>query len=317
MLPLNSIKVFSGNSNRDLSEEIASKIGISISSANVERFSDGESCVMINETVRGVDVFVIQPTSTPVNENFMELIIMIDALHRASAGRITAVMPYFGYARQDKKSKSREPITAKLISNMITIAGADRVLTMDLHASQIQGFFDIPVDNLAGIHIMSEYFKNKFNFDDNIVVVSPDMGGVQRVRKLAKHLGENVPIAIIDKRRPKPNECEVMNVVGDVYDKKVIIYDDMIDTAGTVIKASKALLEIHKAKEVYVAATHGVLSGSALERVYDSDIKELVLLNTIKINKSSNDKIKQLSVSDIFADAIIRINENKSISPLF
>lgn len=310
------IKLFTGNSNRELAEQIAEKIGIPLGVATVGKFSDGETAVGIGEVVRGSDVFVIQSTCTPVNDNLMELLIMIDALKRASAGRITAVIPYFGYARQDRKARSRDPISAKLIANIVTIAGADRVLTMDLHAAQLQGFFDIPVDHLLGSPILSKHFRTKFGEDlEDLVVVSPDVGSVARSRKFAESL--EVPLAIIDKRRPKANVSEVMNIIGDINGKKVLLCDDMIDTGGTIVNAAKALAD-RGAKEVYACCTHGVLSGPALERIENSCIKELVTLNTVPLNKSElTKKITQISVADMFAGAIERIYGDKSVSTLF
>lgn len=309
------IKVFAGNAHRALAEEIAEKIGIPVGKATVGKFSDGETEVNIGEVVRGSDVFIIQPTCAPVNDNLVELLIMIDALKRASAGRITAVIPYFGYARQDRKAKARDPISAKLVANLITVAGADRVLTMDLHAPQLQGFFDIPVDHLLGVPIIAEYFKKKFTDTSDMVAVAPDIGGVGRSRKFAERL--EIPIAIIDKRRPKANVSEIMNIIGDVKDKRVILVDDVIDTAGTIVNAAKALLEIG-AKEVYACCTHAVLSGPAIERLTSSGIKELVMLNTIPLPKEKDrDFITVLSAAGIFAEAIERIYGDISISTLF
>ncbi|MCX8129845.1 MAG: ribose-phosphate diphosphokinase [Clostridia bacterium] len=309
------IKIFAGNSNRVLAEEIAEKIGLPVGVATVGKFSDGEVQVNIGEVVRGSDVFIIQSTCCPVNDNLVELLVMIDALKRASAGRITAVMPYFGYARQDRKAKARDPISAKLVANLITVAGADRVLTMDLHASQLQGFFDIPVDHLLGVPILGEYFKNKFETMDDVVVVSPDVGSVTRSRKVAEKL--DTPLAIIDKRRPKANVCEIMNVIGDVKGKRVILVDDLIDTGGTIVNAANALVDMG-AKEVYACCTHGVLSGPAIERIEKSAIKELVTLNTIPLTDERKiSKIKSLSVASVFAEAIERIYGDISISTLF
>lgn len=309
------IKIFSGNSNRALAEEIADKIGLPVGAAVVRKFSDGECEINISEVVRGSDVFVVQSTSTPVNDNLVELLIMIDALKRASAGRITAVIPYYGYARQDRKARARDPISAKLVANLITVAGADRILTMDLHAPQLQGFFDIPVDHLLGVPILAQYFKEKFNNYDDLVVVSPDVGSVNRSRKFAERL--DIPLAIIDKRRPKANVCEIMNIIGDVRDKRVIIVDDLIDTGGTIVNAANALMEIG-AKEVYACCSHGVLSGPALDRIKKSEIKELITLNTIAIPKEKMiDKIKTLSIATVFAEAIERIYGDISISTLF
>ena len=309
------IKIFAGNSNRALAEEIAEKIGLPVGIATVGQFSDGEAAINIGEVVRGSDVFIIQSTCPPVNDNLMELLIMVDALKRASAGRITAVMPYFGYARQDRKAKARDPISAKLVANLITTAGADRVLTMDLHASQLQGFFDIPVDHLLGVPLLAEYFKERFDNTDDVVVVSPDVGSVTRSRKFAERL--DVPLAIVDKRRPKANVCEIMNVIGDVRDKRVVLVDDLIDTGGTIINSVKALLEIG-AKEVSACCTHAVLSGPAIERIQNSGMKELVTLNTIPLSDEKKiDKITCLSVAGIFAEAIERIYGDISISTLF
>lgn len=309
------IKIFAGNSNRALAEEIAEKIGLPLGVATVGTFSDGESAINIGEVVRGSDVFVIQSTCTPVNDNLVELLIMIDALKRASAGRITAVMPYFGYARQDRKAKARDPISAKLVANLITVAGADRVLTMDLHTPQLQGFFDIPVDHLLGVPVLAGYFSDKFESFDDVVAVSPDVGSVTRARKFAERL--DIPIAIVDKRRPKANVSEIMNVVGDVVNKRVILIDDMLDTGGTIVNGAHALLEMG-AREVFACCTHGVLSGSACERIEKSRIKELVTLNTIPLPKDKpTGKITALSVAAIFAEAIERIYGDISISTLF
>ncbi|HRS21179.1 MAG TPA: ribose-phosphate diphosphokinase [Clostridia bacterium] len=308
-----SIKVLNCNANKDLAKDIAFNLGIPVGDAQVSTFSNGEIGVSINESIRGADVFVVQSTSTPVNDNLMELLIMIDALKRASAGRINAVMPFYGYARQDRKSKSREPITAKLVANLIEAAGADRVITMDLHAPQIQGFFDIPVDHLYAAPLIVNYFINK-KLDD-IVVVSPDVGGVTRARSLATKL--DAPLAIIDKRRPKPNVSEVMNIIGDIENKNCIIIDDMVDTAGTLVNAGKVLKDMG-AKDIYVACTHPVLSGPAFERIRDSVIKELIVTNTIPLPVGKPvDKIKVLSVAPLFAEAIKRIYEGLSLSKLF
>ena len=286
------IKVFSGNSNKALAEAICREMGTQLGDSEVGAFSDGENYVSIYETVRGSDVFVIQSTSSPVNDNLMELLIMIDALRRASAGRITAVIPYFGYARQDRKTKPRDPISAKLVANLITRAGADRVLTMDLHASQIQGFFDIPVDNLAGNPIFVDYYAKKYGSEcENMMVVSPDVGSVSRARAFAQKLHMN--LAIVDKRRQKANSCEVMNVIGDVRDKDCILFDDMVDTGGSLCNAAKALIEVGGAKSVQACASHGVLSGPAIDRINDSVITELALLDTIPaIDPKKSSKIK-------------------------
>jgi len=308
------IKIFAGNSNRELAEEIAKKLNKKLDDAEIGRFSDGEISVKINETVRGADVFVVQSTCHPVNENLMELLIMIDAFKRASAGRITAVIPYYGYARQDRKARARDPITAKLVANLITSAGADRVLTMDLHAPQIQGFFDIPLDHLIGVPILAKYFLENVNLE-NAVVVSPDLGSVPRARNFATKL--DLPLAIVDKRRPKANVAEIMNIIGDVKDKTAIMVDDMIDTAGTIVAAAQALMD-YGAKEIYACCTHPVLSGPAVERIQNSPIKELIVLNTIPLPPEKRiDKIKVLSVADLFAEAINRIYEDVAISTLF
>jgi ribose-phosphate pyrophosphokinase len=309
------IKIFSGNSNRALAEEISERIGLPLGVATVGKFSDGEVAVNIGEVVRGSDVFVIQSTCTPGNDNIMELLILIDAIKRASAGRITAVIPYYGYARQDRKAKARDPISAKLIANLITVAGADRVLTMDLHTPQLQGFFDIPVDHLLGISILADYFSNKFKKFDDVIAVSPDVGSVTRTRKFAERL--DIPIAIIDKRRPKANVSEIMNVVGDVLNRRAILVDDLIDTGGTIVNAADALLDMG-ATEVYACCTHGVLSGSACDRIENSKIKELITLNTIPLpSEKPLSKIKALSVAPIFAEAIERIYGDISMSTLF
>ena len=306
-------KVFAGNSNDVLAEEIASLMGKPLGRCTVKKFSDGEVSVSIWESVRGCDVFIIQSTCNPVNDNLMELLIMIDAMKRASAGRITAVIPYYGYARQDRKAKARDPITAKLVANMLEAAGADRVLTMDLHAAQIQGYFDIPVDHLLGMPIIQNYFIQK-EIED-LVIVSPDHGSVPRARKMAEPL--NCPIAIVDKRRPEPNKSEIMNIIGDVAGKNCIIIDDMIDTAGTISNAANAIKELG-AKSVRAAATHAALSGPAIERLENSAIEELVLLNTMPISEEKIiSKMKILSVGPLFADAMTRIHTNDTISKLF
>lgn len=309
------IKIFAGNSHRALAQEIAEKIGLPLGVATVGKFSDGEIEVNIGEVVRGSDVFVVQSTCTPVNDNLVELLIMIDALKRASAGRITAVIPYFGYARQDRKAKARDPISAKLVANLITTAGADRVLTMDLHAPQLQGFFDIPVDHLLGVPVLATYLCEKFSNTEDLVAVSPDVGSVTRTRKLAEWL--DIPIAIIDKRRPKANVSEIMNVIGDVANKRVIIVDDLLDTGGTIVNAAKALSEMG-ATEVYATCTHAVLSGPAIPKIINSPIKELVALNTISLTPEKQlPNIVQLSVASLFAEAIERIYGDMSISTLF
>ena len=312
-----NIKVFACNSNKELAEAIVAKLGLKLGDAEVEKFRDGEISVKINETIRGADVFIIQSTSYPVNDNLMELLIMIDAMKRASAARITAVMPYYGYARQDRKARPRDPISAKLIANILTSAGASRVLTMDLHCAQIQGFFDIPVDNLIGSPLLTQFYINKYGdeLERDFVAVSPDLGSVTRVRKFAEKL--NIPIAIIDKRRPKANVSEVMNIIGDVAGKKVILVDDMIDTAGTITNAANALKE-RGAIEVDACCTHGVLSGPALKRIEESAINELLVLDTIELPEEKKiDKITMVSVADVFADAISFIHKGTSISSLF
>ena len=310
------IKLFTANSNPKLAAEIANQLKIRVGESSVGLFSDGEIFVNIGETVRGSDVFVIQSTSSPVNDHLMEMLIMIDAFKRASAGRITAVIPYFGYARQDRKAKARDPISAKLVADLIATSGADRVLTMDLHAPQIQGFFNIPVDHLLGVPILAPYFIEKFKDEmEDIVVVSPDFGSVTRARNFAQKL--NAPIAIIDKRRPRPNVSEVMNIIGEIKNKKVILVDDMIDTAGTIVHGAEALLE-KGAKEIYACCTHPVLSGPAIERLENSPIKELVCLNTIELpDEKIMKKTKVLSVAPIFAEAIERVYQDISVSPLF
>ena len=313
---VNNIKIFTGNSHPELAQEIAKILGIEVGAGDVGTFSDGEISVNIGESVRGADVFIVQSTCSPVNNNLMELLIMIDAFKRASAGRITAVIPYYGYARQDRKAKSRDPITAKLVADLLTTAGADRVLTMDLHAAQIQGYFNIPVDHLVGSPILSNYFVDKGLADqDDVVVVSPDLGSVTRARKFADKL--HAPIAIIDKRRPKANVSEIMNIIGDIEGKKCILIDDMIDTAGTITYAANALKELG-AKNVYACCTHGVLSGPAFERINNSAIEELVMLNTIKLPECvDKEKFKSISVAPIFAEAIRRIYDDEPISKLF
>ncbi len=311
------IKIFTCNSNRPVAEQIAKKLGLPVGNSEVTHFSDGEVAVSLHESVRGSECFIVQSTSTPVNDNIMELLIMIDAMKRASAARITAVIPYFGYARQDRKAKARDPISAKLVADLITTAGADRVLTMDLHAAQIQGFFNIPVDHLVGAPILANYFKDKINGKpDDYVVVSPDLGSVTRARNFAARLG--CSIAIIDKRRPRPNECEVMSIIGEVKGKKVILVDDMIDTAGTLCNAAKAVIERGGATEVYAGATHAVLSGPAIQRMKDSVMKEVVLLDTISLPEEKMlDKFTILPIAPVFAEAIERIYTDKPVSSIF
>jgi len=312
---LERIRIFTGNANRPLAEKICDKLGVSLGKANVSIFSDGETRVEINENVRGMDVFIIQSTCTPVNITCMELLIMIDAMKRASADRITAVIPYYGYARQDRKVAPRAPISAKLVADIITTAGAHRVLSMDLHAGQIQGFFNIPVDNLFAAPVLLDYVKTHYQ-SGNIVVVSPDTGGVERARHFAARLGAN--LAIIDKRREGPNDAQVMNIIGQVTGKKVIILDDMIDTAGTVVQGAKALLE-EGATEVSVCCTHPVLSGPAIERIEKSTIKEVIVTDTIPLGKQATacGRITVLSVAGLLSEAVRRIYYDDSISSLF
>ena len=308
-----SLKVFSLNSNRDLAEEIVQHIGLDLGECTVSTFSDGEIQINPEESVRGSDVYVVQSTSNPVNNHLMELLIMIDALKRASASTINIVMPYYGYARQDRKAQAREPITAKLVANLLETAGADRVVTLDLHAPQIQGFFDIPIDHLQGVPILSDYIASK-NKED-IVVVSPDHGGVTRARKMAERL--KAPLGIIDKRRPRPNVAEIMNIIGNIEGKTAILVDDIIDTAGTITLAANALIE-NGAKEVYACCTHPVLSYPAVERIQESAIKELIVTNTIPLSEEKKiDKITQLSVAPLIGEAIVRIHELKTVSVLF
>lgn len=307
------LKIFTGSANKDLARRIAAHLSIPLGAARVVRFSDGEITIYIEESVRGADVFIVQPLSSPANENIMELLIMIDGMKRASAKAINLVIPYYGYARQDRKTKARDPITAKLVADLLTAAGAHRVVTMDLHAGQIQGFFNIPVDHLLGIPILAKYFMQKDLV--RTVVVSPDMGGVTRARDLAEKL--QLPIAIIDKRRPEPNVSEVMNIIGSVKGKKVIMIDDIVDTAGTIVQGARALLE-HGATEVFACCIHPVLSGPALERIQDSPVKEMVVTDSISIPPGKvTDKIKVLSVAPLIGDAIIRIHEELSVSKLF
>ena len=314
------IKVFCGNSNPTFAQGVCDELGVNLGRSEVKKFADGEVSVSVNETVRGCDVFVVQSTCNPVNDNLMELLIMMDAFRRASAGRITAVIPYFGYARQDRKAKGRDPISAKLVANMITAAGADRVLTMDLHAAQIQGVFDIPVDNMLGSPVFVKYYMNKFSEDrydhNNFVVVSPDAGSVGRARNFAAKV--HMDLAIVDKRRQKANFCEVMNVIGDVKGKTCILFDDLVDTAGSLCNAAAALVEVGGAEKVYACASHGVLSGPALERLENSYIEELMVLNTIPMPAGyTGEKIRQLDVAPLFAKAINRDYTETSISSLF
>jgi ribose-phosphate pyrophosphokinase len=311
---LDKIKVFSGNSNPEMAQEICEFMGITLGEAEVGSFSDGESSVEIHESVRGKQVFVIQSTCPPVNDNLMELLVMIDALKRASAEEITAVIPYYGYARQDKKVFPRAPITAKLVADLMTVAGTQRVISMELHAGQIQGFFDIPVDHLYSSPIMLEYLREKYS--DDMIIVSPDAGGVERARAYAQRLG--VGLAIIDKRRKGPNVAEVMHIIGDVKGQNAIILDDMVDTAGTLVKAAEALDE-NGAKNIYGVLTHPVFSGPAIERINGSPIEEILVTNTIPLgNKAKKSKkIKVLSVSKLFGEAIIRVYRRESVSELF
>ncbi|HAC2692292.1 ribose-phosphate diphosphokinase [Listeria monocytogenes] len=308
------LKIFSLNSNRELAEEIAKEVGIELGKSSVTHFSDGEIQINIEESIRGCHVYVIQSTSNPVNQNLMELLIMIDALKRASAATINIVMPYYGYARQDRKARSREPITAKLVANLIETAGATRMITLDMHAPQIQGFFDIPIDHLNAVRLLSDYFSER-HLGDDLVVVSPDHGGVTRARKMADRL--KAPIAIIDKRRPRPNVAEVMNIVGNVEGKVCIIIDDIIDTAGTITLAAKALREAGATK-VCACCSHPVLSGPAMKRIEESPIEKLVVTNSIALPEEKwIDKMEQLSVAALLGEAIVRVHENASVSSLF
>ena len=311
------IKLICGNSNVPFAQKLCKNLGKRLSDSKVTTFSDGEISVSLNETVRGADVFIIQSTCSPVNDNLMELLIMTDACKRASASRITAVIPYFGYARQDRKAKSRDPISAKLVANLITCAGADRVLTMELHASQIQGFFDIPVDNLSASSLFADYYSKEFGSEiGNTLVVAPDIGSVSRARAFAKKLG--LGLAIVDKRREKANQAEVMNIIGSVEGKRIIMFDDMVDTAGSISEAAKALFEKGGAKEIFACSTHGVLSGKALERIEESPIKEKVFTDTVpKRSEAQEGKIKYLSAAPLFAEAIERIFRELSMSTLF
>ncbi len=312
------IKVFSGNSNPKLANQICNQLFKNLGDCTCAHFADGECSISVHEPVRGADVFIVQSTSKPVNDNLMEMLVMIDAMRRASAGRITAVIPYFGYARQDRKAKSRDPISAKLVANLITAAGADRVLTMDLHAAQIQGFFDIPVDNLFGAPLFAKHYIDVFGKDnDDIMVVSPDVGSTARARNFSMKLGCNM--AIVDKRREKANQSEVMNIIGNVEGKTCILLDDMVDTAGSLVGAAQAIAEIGGAKEVFACASHGVLSGPAIERIDNICIKELLLLDTIPYPENAQpcEEIKYMSVAPVFAEAIQRVYEEISISNLF
>ena len=308
-----TIKLFAGNAVPDLAKQISETLEIPLGNCSVGKFSDGETSVSIYESVRGADVFVIQSTTT--NDNLMELLIMIDALKRASAGRITAVVPYYGYARQDRKAKGRDPITAKLVAEMITVAGADRILTMDLHAPQIQGFFNIPVDHLVGARVLAPYLQKKFEGNENLVVVSPDTGSIKRARDFAQDFN-NAPLAIVDKRREKANVSEVMNIIGNVDGKDILIFDDMIDTAGTLTNACHAIKE-KGARTITAAATHAVLSGPALERIENSDLDEVVVLDTIAVpEERRGSKITVIPCGELFAECIAHIHTNQAISPL-
>lgn len=309
------MKIYSLSSNVPLAEKVANYLGLDLGKLTVDRFSDGEIAINIDESIRGDDVFIIQSTSNPTNDHLMELLIMIDALRRASAAKITAVIPYYGYARQDRKARSREPITAKLVANLITVAGADRVIALDLHAVQIQGFFDIPVDHLLGAPLLASWFIDRGLVGDEVVVVSPDHGGATRARKLAEFLES--PIAIVDKRRPKPNVSEVMNIIGNVKGKKAIMIDDMVDTAGTIVNAAQALKDMG-ATEVYATATHGIFSDPAIARIEESVIKTMIVTDSIYLPEEKRiDKIELMSVSELIGQAIERIHQNRSISPLF
>ena len=309
----NDYKIFAGNSVPGLADEIAEFMGKHVANSKVSTFSDGEIAVNIRETVRGVDAFIIQSTSMPVNDNLMEVLIMVDAMKRASVGRINVVMPYYGYARQDRKAKARDPITAKLVADMLVAAGTDRVITMDLHAAQIQGYFDIPVDHLMGTPILVDYYKKHNN--DNMVIVSPDHGSANRARLMAEPL--NAPIAIVDKRRPEPNKSEIMNIIGDIEGKDCILVDDMVDTAGTICNAAEALIKLG-GKSVSVCATHPVLSGPAIERLEAANLNEIIFTNTIPIPQEKMlPNMKILSVAPLFAEAMSRIHNNESVSKLF
>jgi ribose-phosphate pyrophosphokinase len=309
-----TLKIFTGNAHRDLAKEIAKYLKCPVGQAMVGRFPDGEVDVKVVDNVRGADVFVIQPTSYPANDNLMELLLLVDALRRASAWRVTAVMPYYGYGRQDRKAEPRVPISAKLVANLVSASGVNRVLTMDLHAGQIQGFFDLPVDHLYSNPVLIEYFKKKKLVNDKVVVVSPDAGGTERARAFAKRL--KTGLAIIDKRRLSPNEASVLHVIGEVQGKVALIIDDMVDTGGTLVKAAQALKD-GGATRIFAAAAHGILAGPALERLNASPIEELVITNTVPLNGKSSDRLKVLSVAPILGEAIKRIHEEKSISELF
>ena len=308
--------IFAGNSNKTLAEDIAAKLGLPLGNSTSTLFPDGENYVRINETVRGADCFIVQSTNSPVNDNLMELLIMIDTMRRASARQITAVIPYLSYTRQDRKNKPREPITAKLVANMLEAAGVDRVLTMDLHTSQIQGFFDIPVDNLVGAAILQTYYKQKFVNDmEDTVVVSPDVGGIRRARSFAGSL--NIDLAIVDKRRPEAGVAEAMNIIGDIVGKRVILVDDMVSTGGTLIKDAEALVK-YGATEVYACCTHGVFARDAIARIQDSPIKEVAVLDTVFLPQEKRiPKVKLLTSAHVFSEAIYRIHMDLPLSPLY
>lgn len=309
------LRLFTGTAHADLAREVAACLGISLGDATVSRFSDGEIMVRLNENVRGSDAFVIQPTSTPVNDNLMELLLIVDALKRASAARITAVIPYYGYSRQDRKVQPRVPISAKMVADLVTAVGTNRVLTVDLHAGQIQGFFNIPVDNLYAAPVLLDYIRSKYD-QDNLVIVSPDAGGVERARSFAKRL--NCSIAIIDKRREKANECEIMNVIGDVSGRDTLLLDDMVDTAGTMVQAASAL-KGKGARRVSAACTHAILSGAAVDRINNSAIEEMIVTNTTQLDSKKElcSKLTVLSIASLLGEAVKRINEESSISSLF
>lgn len=312
---VNKLCLMTGNANIELSKKIADYIGVKICDAVVGRFNNGETSVMINESIRGKDIFIIQPTSQPVNDNLMDLLVMADACKRASAHSITAVVPYYAYARQDRKTRGREPISAKLVANLMVAAGMTRVITVDLHAAQIQGFFDIPVDHLGAAPVIADYFKNRENYQDDLVVISPDLGGVTRARNLADYL--KVPIAIIEKRRPRPGEAEVMSIIGDVQGKTALMIDDIVDTAGSLCEGAKALKKLG-AKSVFAACTHPVLSKNAVEKINNSEIEKLIVTDTIPLPpEKKSDKITVLSLAEPIGDVIIRIQSHRSVSLLF
>lgn len=312
---VNKLCLMTGNANIELSQKIADYIGVKLCDAVVGRFNNGETSVMINESIRGKDIFIIQPTSQPVNDNLMDLLVMADACKRASAHSITAVVPYYAYARQDRKTRGREPISAKLVANLMVAAGMTRVITVDLHAAQIQGFFDIPVDHLGAAPVIADYFKNRENYQDDLVVISPDLGGVTRARNLADYL--KVPIAIIEKRRPRPGEAEVMSIIGDVQGKTALMIDDIVDTAGSLCEGAKALKKLG-AKSVFAACTHPVLSKNAVEKINNSEIEKLIVTDTIPLPpEKQSDKITVLSLAEPIGDVIIRIQSHRSVSLLF